>query len=123
MRSLLPIGAPEPEVIVAVGGIRVHGGFAVGDGAVPPLLLVINAAAEIVRVGVGRILGQDGVELKEGAVRAAKGQVGPDRVGGHRWHGPAQRGGKRENASQDERQPPQSSSYSTTLMGSPLISG
>ena len=78
MRSVsgfLPVGAAEPEMEIAVVGRELDGGFAVDDGLVPLLFLVIDAAAQVVGLGIAGIVGERCGEGLESAVGAAEDQV------------------------------------------------
>ncbi len=56
--GLFAIGPPEPEVISTIHRHKLDRGFALVDGIIPALLLVVHAAKQIVRLCVGRVCGQ-----------------------------------------------------------------
>ena len=66
------ISAAEPEMEIAVIGGEMDRSLTVGDGGIPLLFLVVDAAAEIVRLGVIGVAGEGVAESAESFIGAAE---------------------------------------------------
>src|ERR1700691_2379996 len=107
---------------IAFARCLLHSGPAVGHGRVPLLLLIENPAAQVVRFRITRILREDGPQPLQCAVRAAEVQILAHRSR-HAGRQRPQRCRSNKKTSGQQLSSQQVSSYWTTLMGTPSLSG
>ena len=127
VRGLHPVGAAEPEVVVAAGGVVVDSEFALVDGEVGHVLRVEDAAEELMGESVVGLGGEVGPEDGGGVVNAALLQC--DVCAGRAWAvavGLCTRAGEEQEQKQGgteqvTREDSLGHGYSTVLTASPFV--